>query len=491
MGHSAVPKRLNACLRGRLRRFFGGRGGNVATIFALSLVPLALAAGAGLDYARAVVVRSHMSQALDAAALAVGATNGLSQSSMQTLAQQYFDANYRLDSSYGTPSALSFPATGAQSFQITASDAMPTTLLTVIGIRTLQISTSTTVKWGQTKLWVALVLDNTGSMCQSDTYPNASSPCPSPYSGSKIAQLQSATHSLLTMLQGAAANAGDVQVAIIPFVKDVNAGTGNVNASWIDWTNWNATNGSCSGGSGSTQSLCTVAHCSKSWYTTKTTCQSAHGTWYNAGTWTPKNHSTWTGCVMDRGTNSGPDASYNYDVMNTSPVSGSASSLFPAEQYSNCPQSLMGLSYDWTALDNKVDAMVAGGSTNQTIGLVWGWHALSQGDPLDAAALPANTTRYIIILSDGVNTQDRWYGNGSTQSTQVDARMSAVCSNAKAGGVVIYAVFVDIGGTQGNSSVLQSCATDSSKYFDLTSADQIVSTFNAIGQQITNLHVAQ
>ena len=132
----------------------------------------------------------------------------------------------------------------------------------------------------------------------------------------------------------------------------------------------------------------------------------------------------------------------------------------------------------------------ANGSTNQPIGLVWGWHALSTGDPLNAGTPPANTTRYIIILSDGLNTQDRWYGDGVNQSTSVDGRMTQVCNNAKADGIVIYALFVDIGGTQGNSSVLQNCASDASKYYDLTSASQINAAFTAIGQQITNLRVA-
>jgi hypothetical protein len=39
--------------------------------------------------------------------------------------------------------------------------------------------------------------------------------------------------------------------------------------------------------------------------------------------------------------------------------------------------------------------------------------------------------------------------------------------------------------------VLENCASDATKYFDLTSADQIVSTFNQIGEQITNLRVSQ
>jgi hypothetical protein len=133
--------------------------------------------------------------------------------------------------------------------------------------------------------------------------------------------------------------------------------------------------------------------------------------------------------------------------------------------------------------------MAAAGSTNQTIGLAWGWQAQSQGVPLSAPALPANTQQIMILLSDGLNTQDRWYGNGTDQSSGVDGRMALACTNAKAAGFTIYTVFVDLNGTQGNSTVLQNCATDATKYFDLTSSDQIITTFNAIGEQITNLRV--
>jgi hypothetical protein len=69
--------------------------------------------------------------------------------------------------------------------------------------------------------------------------------------------------------------------------------------------------------------------------------------------------------------------------------------------------------------------------------------------------------------------------------------MAYACANAKAAGITIYTVFVDINGAQGNSSVLQSCATDSSKYYDLTSSSQIATAFADIGQQITNLRVTQ
>ena len=177
--------------------------------------------------------------------------------------------------------------------------------------------------------------------------------------------------------------------------------------------------------------------------------------------------------------------------MNTVPSAGTPNTMLVADNSPSCVSAaILPLGYNWTTLSNEVDAMVANGSTNQTIGLAWGWQTQTQGVPFNPPALPANTQQVIILLSDGLNTQDRWYGNGSDQSTDVDSRMAAACTNVKAANIVVYAVFVDLNGTQGNSSVLQNCASDSSKYFDLTNSNQIITTFQAIGQQITNLRIS-
>ena len=462
----------------RVRAFASSNRGNVAMIFALTLIPLCFAVGAGLDYARAVVVRSTMSAAIDAAALAVGATQGLTNAQMQTLAQQYFNANYKADASYGTPAAIIVtPVTGNQpSVTITASNQMPTTLLSVVGINTLAVSVTTKVVWGQLKLRVSLVLDNTGSMCEPDNQP-----CSNDNNANiKINALKTATTSLLTMLKGVAVNAKDVMVAIVPFTVAVDVGTANKNASWLTYVPWDL----AGSGYGSYQDRF-GRNCTK-------------GT--NGCNWsaTDSDHSTWSGCVMDR--------NQDYDAQNTLPSTGTVATLFPAAPASlysqsswqvTCPTKLIGMTdvldgTGWTNLNNTVSNMTAGGGTNQAVGLAWGWMLMTPGSPIvDPGALPANTQQVIIILSDGLNTMDRWTGNGSSQDSGTDARMALTCSNAKAAGITIYAVFVDLNGTQGNSTVLQNCASDASKYFDLTTSGAIIDTFNQIGEQITNLRVAQ
>jgi hypothetical protein len=114
--------------------------------------------------------------------------------------------------------------------------------------------------------------------------------------------------------------------------------------------------------------------------------------------------------------------------------------------------------------------------------------SLAGGGPFSVPAEDANYTysRVIILLTDGLNTQDRWYSNAS----QVDARQALTCANVKAAGITLYAIQVNTDG-EATSSLLQNCATDSSKFFLLTSASQIVATFAQIGTSLSKLRIAK
>jgi hypothetical protein len=174
--------------------------------------------------------------------------------------------------------------------------------------------------------------------------------------------------------------------------------------------------------------------------------------------------------------------------------------MFPAEQYSACPRAMQGLTYDWTTLNTLVGNMASNGSTNQPIGLVWGWQSLVGGGPFPAAPAMDPNYKYqqiIILLSDGLNTQDRWYGDGVNTSTSVDKRMyykngstiSGTCANVKAAGITIYSVQVNTGGDS-TSTLLQNCATDTTKFFELKTSDAIITTFAAIGTELSALRLA-
>jgi hypothetical protein len=166
----------------------------------------------------------------------------------------------------------------------------------------------------------------------------------------------------------------------------------------------------------------------------------------------------------------------------------------------------MALSYSWTTLNSKIDAMTPNGGTNQAIGLQWGYQSLTAA-PFTIPPMDANYKyqKVIILLTDGLNTQDRWYGNGSTQSPQVDARQKILCDNVNAAGITLYTVQVNTDG-EATSALLQSCAgtgsdptqtpnpkvyPDSNKFFLLTSSDAIITTFQQIGTDLSFLRVAK
>jgi Flp pilus assembly protein TadG len=437
-------------LRGsHLVRLLRDERGSFLPIFAITLLVLIGMIGMGIDYTRGSFANAKLQAALDATALALSAnaatiTSGALTSEANTLFSSIYTGT-RLT----TPSiTATYSNTGGPQIKLTGTATLPTTFLNLPPFRlaSMNLSASSTIAWGQSRLRVALVLDNTGSMADSG----------------KIGALQTATKNLLTQLKSVVVTTGDVYVSIIPFVKDVNVGSSYSSASWIDWTDWEANNGTCSRGTATTKSSCT-------------------------GTWTPASHSTWNGCITDRGNSSAPSTA-NYDENVNPPVAGVTASQFPAEQYGYCPLQLKGLSYDWTTMNTMVNQMTPNGNTNQAIGLVWGWMSLVGGGPLTAPAMDSNYQyqQVIILLTDGLNTQDRWY---SSQSS-IDARQQATCNNIKAANITIYAVQVDTGGDP-TSTLLQNCASDSSKFFLLTSASEIITTFQAIGNAISKLHIAK
>ena len=193
-------------------------------------------------------------------------------------------------------------------------------------------------------------------------------------------------------------------------------------------------------------------------------------------TWIKNAHSTWNGCVTDR--------DQNFDTTNDAPVAGST--LYPAEQYDSCSAQVMGLSYDWTALSAKIDAMQPAGNTNQAIGLQMGWQTLTAA-PFTIPEMDPNYkyTQVIILLTDGLNTENRWY----TSQSSIDSRQQMTCTNVKAAGMVIYTVQVNTGNDP-MSTMLKNCASSPDKYFLLTSSDQMVATFQQIGTALSNLRLA-
>jgi len=399
-------------------RFVADQRGGVAPIFALAIVPIIGLVGAAVDYSRGNAARTAMQAALDATALMLSRdVAGMDPTQVSAKATSFFNAQFNRPevTNLQANGVLSSPQQGSCILDVTASGTVPTTFTRLLGQQKLDISSSAQVKWGVKKLELALVLDNTGSMANHD----------------KLVQLKAASHNLLTTLQNAAKQPGDVKVAIIPFDKIVNIGTGYAGQSWVDYSVHNI------------------------------------------------QQAQWEGCVQDR--------DQPYDTQDTTPTTD-FHTKFPAVQCSELT-TIMPLTdiFDtagFTNLNSKIDAMAASGNTNVTIGLVWGWHALTAGEPMTQGSEPSpDKDKVIVLLTDGDNTQNRWTKTGSA----IDERTALACTNAKAANIKIYTVRV----IDGDATLLRNCATKPSMYYNVNQASQLNSVFSSIAQNLANLRLAK
>ncbi|MGY3289260.1 Mg-chelatase subunit ChlD [Bradyrhizobium sp. LM3.6] len=85
---------------------------------------------------------------------------------------------------------------------------------------------------------------------------------------------------------------------------------------------------------------------------------------------------------------------------------------------------MLALTSTFSTVKSTIEAMVANGGTNQTIGLHWGWLSLLRQSPLNAPAEDVNNQyqHVIILFTDGQNTVNRWNGDGSNEHVLDRAR---------------------------------------------------------------------
>ena len=416
-------------MRDAVRAFRSDQSGNVVITFTLAMIPIIGFTGAAVDYSRGSSAKTAMQAATDAAALILSKeAQTLSPADLNTKAKAFFLANLNRSDITNIVVTPTFtqPATGNFTLNLVSTGNIKTTF-TSMWQPSLAIGADSQVQWGMKKLELAMALDNTGSMASSQ----------------KMANLKTAAHSLLATLKTAAKKDGDVKVAIIPFDTTVKIGTGYKDQAWFDV--------SCS-------ALGNPNGCTSS-------------NWKNY----------WEGCVRDR--------TYPYDTQDDAPNTNNAATLFPIYDCGSLATA-MPLTYDWTALNNRIDQMTPNGNTNVTMGLVWGWHALTQNAPYTEAAAPAtDLDKVLIILTDGTNTES-WKNSNNTKvtsQTAIDARTALACTNIKAANIKIYAIRV----IDGNASLLQQCATNPSMYFDVQDASQLNTVFSAIAQNLANLRLAK
>ncbi|CDX44653.1 conserved exported hypothetical protein [Mesorhizobium sp. ORS 3359] len=200
-------------------------------------------------------------------------------------------------------------------------------------------------------------------------------------------------------------------------------------------------------------------------------------------------------------------------------------------------------------LEDAIDDMAPTGNTNVPEGLAWGWRTVSSNEPFTEGR--PNTERgndkVVIVLTDGANTysavSDAGYANNrstyaaygytgltypgsgsvtrlfmntstavpkttytdSNYTAALDENMQTLCANAKAAGVIVMTVSLDLVDTKTDEkkamAALKACASDSrfrkdptdpskpAKLFWNSTGATLSDDFKAIGNELSNLRI--
>jgi Flp pilus assembly protein TadG len=402
------------------KRYAKAEGGTTAILFAVSLIPMLAAAGAAIDFVSFYNTRNHMQAALDAGSLAGATASGATTAERIKIATDTFNANMNTNDLGNSTIKVDFKP-NAKTVEGTASLVMPTTLMSLVGIDVMDVGTHSEVSIPADKnAEIAFVLDYSGSMNE--------------VAGSQVkyVAMRNAVIKLVDNLT--AANASKLKFALVPFSDQV----------FTDIPNQYVYG------------------------------QPAVG--------------MWTGCTLDN--------PWPYNLTDVPPAAGNASKWNqPAPKKSSCngyaarDLKLRPLSNDFSGLKSQIASMTPYAYTHIALGVQFGYQALSPNGVYNSSGKVAkyndsNTIKYLVVLTDGKQTQEAFGPGGVHDVPQGENNLVTLCDKAKADGIQILTMAVGID-DPATSARLQNCASDTVKnFYVINTADDMAQAFSTITGQI-------
>jgi Flp pilus assembly protein TadG len=512
----------------KMSHFWSDRRGNVATIFALALLPITVMSGGAVDFNQAMNARTRLAQALDSAALAVGVNSSINDQDAMGIANDFLAANYP-GRELGTVQNISVSIDDASDTITVRGEAkVRTSLLGLIGIDYITVSWESEVQRARQRLELVMVLDNTGSM-----------------SGSKIGDLRDSAELLTEILFEAADDPEDVRIGLVPFAATVNVGTGFERDWWLDPNALSPQHAEWTGGNPIEVETCTGRR-------RRRVCTTEEIVVNHWDLFDDMPYEEWEGCVEARAipmdiddtppSNGSPatlfvpyfnpdepdnDSDYRNDYMDDETSGTSQERLNNVERYDGarvrrdygpnrrCTTTpITALTTSRNTVDNGIDRMNASGTTNIPQGIGWGTRVISPGMPFDEGVAwdDDEVIKAMVILTDGENVmsgRSTWlrsdygaYGfsrhgrlgttssSSSTLGNRLDSRTTAACDYAKAQGIRVYTITFQVNSSS-TRNMMEDCASHPTLYFDSPSGAALRDAFEMIAGDLTNLRLSR
>ncbi len=360
------------------KRFLGDRRGNVAMIFGLMAIPVFGIVGTAIDYGRAAKAKQELQSLVDGAALAAtseytktgdssAATNRLRSFVQDGLAKHNLSLLPPAQPGQTPPTLGSDPSkvllenaefnaeTATVNPKLTSR--VETTILALLDQPYFEVQAETKAGLAGKKLELSMMLDITGSMCDSGS---------SCSSGRKLNAMKAASNDLIDIVF--TGNGANTRVAVVPFSSAVNVG---------------------SYAAGVTGQPATTTYTYACGYRNRSTCT---GTQYRTNCVTERTGST-------RFQDNAPGAGNYSAAMWTT---NSSATCTPAATASILP-----LTNTRTGIEAKIAGLQASGSTAGQLGTAWAWYAISDKWasfwPSASAPEPVSPTllKAAVLMTDG------------------------------------------------------------------------------------------
>jgi Flp pilus assembly protein TadG len=245
----------------------------------------------------------------------------------------------------------------------------------------------------------------------------------------RLEELKKAATHFVNTLEDVSENVKSVKISIVPFNNRVKVGTSNSGASWLDFSGVSS--------------------------------------------------SQWNGCVNERGR--------PYNTNDAAYRPGNRDTLHYAE---NCGSEnlheVVRLTDEFGTLRGVIEDMQAQGTTNITLGAMWGLSTLSEtgvfGD--GAPASRKGVEKYMILLTDGDNTEGRFHPYREPNPA-MDPETAAACNTVKNAEIRLYTIRL----MQGNETLLRNCASGNDSYYNVENAANLTKAFDDIVKKIGNIRL--
>jgi len=539
MGKAMKNMKVKFC--SLIGRFSKSESGAIAMLYGPMTIVLLLAAGIAIDYSRGYLVKKEIARALDASVLAAGSMVDASEAEMKAMADRYFMSNLSADTKANYSPQLNFAYNSVKGeIDVSSSADVPTILMKLGGHDKMVVGASSLVSRALSKIEVAFVLDNSGSM-----------------SGSKMSSLKDAAKLLVDTLYEPENSQNFVSFGLVPFTGSVNVGAGSIDASWIDSAGLsNAAQEDFGSLPGSKFKYWEIskgkANKKKSFknayrgMTAKKALQLFDASWNGcvrarvgetvneAGdtvdydVWDIYSddddvnsqfamlvrpiHWVWPevlGGVAPNYTKDAP-ANVNYNNGNiTIPTDAQVRNRLSYLMSATCPTAtIKPLTNIKSQIKDSIDDMVASGWTNITTGLMWGWRVLSPGSPYTQGASysDSDVRKVLVVLTDGKNTVGPYYEDkrkgynsaygipahghlGTGASTPVlNDRLEIACTHAKQRGLLIYTITFQLNDVD-TQNLMRDCATRADMYFNSPDNGSLEDAFKQIASGLQKLRL--